>query len=147
LYKILVLLLLSVLLLPLPVSAVTAAREPDGDLARHPLYSKFDFGKPSQRINFGAQPLSVPIGVIGEVMKRDRVLRNALGEIGFEIRFHPFLKGDDINFFLRQGKIDIALLGDMPTIMTASAYDIVGRGQRVMFVKAPRFFWRNSAIG
>lgn len=94
------------------------------DPSRHPVYSRYDFGNSSAVINVAVQPLAVPVGVIGEVMKRDRVLRAALKERGMEIRFHPFLKGDDIVPFLRGGKIDAAMAGDMSTIATSASCDI-----------------------
>lgn len=111
--------------LPVPVSAGASPRGGSTDSARRPDYSTYDFGDASRVINVGIQPLAVPVGVIGEVMKRDRILRSSLKKIGLEIRFHPFMQGDDINAFLRQGKIDAAMAGDMPTIMTASANDIM----------------------
>lgn len=95
------------------------------DLTKHPLYSTYDFGKGSKIVNFGVQPIAVPIGLIGEVMKRDRILKRALKERGWDIRFHAFLKGSDLNFFVRRGSIDGAMAGDMPVIMTASSFDIV----------------------
>jgi ABC-type nitrate/sulfonate/bicarbonate transport system substrate-binding protein len=120
---ILPLILLLTMSLPPSVLAGTAAAA-NPDLSRHPRYSRYDFGEPSRVINFGTQPMAVPIGVIAEVMKRDRILRNELRRQGLEIRFHPFLKGDDINFFLKQGKMDAAMVGDMPTITTSATTDI-----------------------
>lgn len=119
------LLLLLALSAPALLSAATSPGKPDDDLSGHPLYSRYDFGNAPGVINFGTQPLAVPVGVIAEVMQRDRILRGELGKLGLEIRFHPFLKGDDINFFLSQGKIDAAMGGDMPTIVTASSSDIM----------------------
>ena len=119
--------LILLFMLSIPVAAAVAGPsvESGPDLSRHPLYSKHDFGTTPNVINFGTQPLFVPAGVITEVMKRDRILRKGLKKIGLEIRFHPFLKGDDINFFLKQGKIDVAIAGDMPTITMAATGDIV----------------------
>jgi len=119
--------LLLLTLLALPV-AVLAGTSPDGgttDLSRHPLYQSYDLKAAPGVINVGIQPLWVPPGVIAEVMKRDRILHRMLATKGITIRFHPFLKGSDINFFLKQGKIDAAMAGDMPTILTASETDIV----------------------
>lgn len=119
-----VVLLLLALSTPAAPSAATSPSKSGDDLSRHPLYSRYDFGNTPGVINVGTQPLAVPVGVIGEVMQRDRILRGELGKIGLEIRFHPFLKGDDINFFLRRGRIDAAMGGDMPTVVTASSFDI-----------------------
>jgi ABC-type taurine transport system substrate-binding protein len=119
------LLLVAMLILPGGTAAGASTAWAKDDLSRHPIYSRYDFGNGPGVINFASQPLAVPIGVIGEVMRRDRLLRSALAELGYEIRFHPFLKGDDINQFIRQGKIAAALGGDMPTIMAAASLDIV----------------------
>ena len=75
-------------------------------------------------ISFGTQPLAMPIGVIGEVMRRDRILRRALGEKGYRIYFHPFLKGSDISSLVARQRIDAAMIGDMPTIVAASEFGI-----------------------
>lgn len=94
------------------------------DLAAHPLYSKYEFGKKENVIDFATQPLAAPVGVIAEVMQRDKILKKALSGKGAEVRFHPFLKGSDINYFLKRGDIDFAMAGDLPTIMLASGFDI-----------------------
>lgn len=119
------LILLTALALPMSVATDVTAAESQPALPRHPLYSRYDFGKAPGVINFATQPLAVPIGVIAEVMKRDRILRSSLREKGVEIRFHPFLKGNDVTFFLKQGKIDATMAGDIPTIIAASSFDIV----------------------
>jgi sulfonate transport system substrate-binding protein len=119
------LLLVVMLFLPGGAAAGASTAWAKDDLSRHPVYSRYDFGNGPGVINFATQPLAVPIGVITEVMRRDRHLKAALARLGLEIRFHPFLKGDDINYFLRQGKIAAAMGGDMPTIMTAASLDIV----------------------
>ncbi|MBI5739506.1 MAG: ABC transporter substrate-binding protein [Nitrospirae bacterium] len=107
------------------VSSVSAEAAESSDLSKHPIYSGYDFGKKEKVINLGTQPLYIPSGVIGEVMKRDRTLKNSLKKKGWEVRFHSFLKGEDINYFIKRGDIDAAMAGDMPTIMIASAGKIV----------------------
>ena len=72
------------------------------DRAGHPIYSKYHFDRSGRIINFGVQPLYLPTGLISEAMKRDRVLQKALKDLGVEIRYYPFLKGDDVNFFLKK---------------------------------------------
>ncbi len=106
-------------------SVKTGAAIGGPDLSKHPIYSTYDFGEPSQVINFGTQPLAVPIGVIGEMIKRDNILKKTMQEKGIEIRFHPFLKGADLNFFFKRGQIDAAMGGDMPTMTLASEFDIM----------------------
>ena len=95
------------------------------DRADHPIYSKYHFDRSGRVINFGVQPLYLPTGLISEVMKRDRVLQKALKDLGVEIRYYPFLKGDDVNFFLKRHDLDMGVGGDMPTISAASDMKIV----------------------
>jgi len=90
------------------------------DLTKSPLYSKYDFGEAGKTINFATQPLAVPEGPLGEAMARDLTLQGVLARLGFRIRFHPFLKGGDINFFMDKGKVDAAIVGDMPTLLMAA---------------------------
>jgi NitT/TauT family transport system substrate-binding protein len=94
------------------------------DLSNHAIYSNYDFNNTENVVNLGTQPFFSPTGFITEAMKRDTVLHNALSGSGFEIRFFPFLKGNDVNFFLRRGDIDVGICGDMPTITAAATMDI-----------------------
>ncbi|MBF0271589.1 MAG: NrtA/SsuA/CpmA family ABC transporter substrate-binding protein [Magnetococcales bacterium] len=75
-------------------------------------------------MDIGIQPLWLPIGIITEVMKRDGILQEALQRSGASVRFHPFLKGSDLNLQLRDGKLEGGFGGDMPTI-TACVSDQV----------------------
>ncbi len=95
------------------------------DLSNHPIYSSYDFGQDDNIIDFGIQPLGVPIGVLSEAMKRDIVLRKALSDQGLKLRFHPFLKGADVNFFLRRGDLEVALGGDMPALTACAASGVL----------------------
>ena len=94
------------------------------DRAVHPIYSKYQFDLSGKVINFGVQPLYLPSGLISEAMKRDRVLQRALKDLGMEIRYYPFLKGDDVNFFLKRHDLHLGVGGDMPTISAASEMEI-----------------------
>lgn len=99
---------------------------PIKDLSNHPVYGKYSFGKLDENIiDFGIQPLGVPIGVISETISHDMVLKKELKNQGFEMRFHPFLKGADLNFFLQRGDLEVALGGDMPALSAASVFDVV----------------------
>ena len=90
------------------------------DLSEHPIYSKYVFGETDNVIDFGIQPLWIPTSVISEAMKRDVVLRKALSEEGLKIRFHSFLKGADVNFFLQRGDLEVGIGGDMPALTATS---------------------------
>ena len=94
------------------------------DLSNHPIYSKYKFNNTENVINLGTQPFFSPTGLITEVMKRDTVLHNSLSRSGIEVGFYAFLKGNDVNYFLRKGDIDVGIGGDMPTITAAATMDI-----------------------
>ena len=95
------------------------------DLAHHPIYGTYEFGKGDNIIDYGSQPLGVVTGVISEVMMHDLLLKEVLADKSLELRFHPFLKGADLNFFLKRGDIEVAMGGDMPVISMAATYNIV----------------------
>ncbi|HEB73082.1 MAG TPA: hypothetical protein ENI77_10735 [Nitrospirae bacterium] len=93
-------------------------------LSQHPIYSKYKFNNSENIINIGIQPLWAPTGLITEAIRRDNVLRSALSGLGLSIRLYPFLKGDDVNFFLNRGDLDAGIGGDMPALTAAAAFDV-----------------------
>lgn len=95
------------------------------DLFHHHIYSGYKFTRGENIINFGTQPLYLPTGLITEAMKRDKILHESLSKLGMNIYFYPFLKGDDVNFFLKQGSIEAGIGGDMPAITAAAILDII----------------------
>lgn len=97
----------------------------EGNLLNHPIYSKYVFDHTDKVINIGVQPLYLPTGLISEVMKRDTVLQKALQDLGMEVKYYPFLKGNDVNFFLQNNDLDIGIGGDMPAISAAAKMDII----------------------
>jgi NitT/TauT family transport system substrate-binding protein len=101
------------------------AIERKNSLAGHPLYSTYEFNNTDTVVNIGTQPLYMPTGLITETMKRDIIFKKALAEHGVEIRFYPFLKGHDVNAFIRSGDLDAGIGGDMPAISIATKMDIV----------------------
>ena len=90
------------------------------DLSDHPIYRNYEFGQDDSVIDLGTQPLWVPTCLISEVMQRDTVLYAALAEQGLRIRFHAFLKGADVNFWLRRGELEVGIGGDMPALTAAA---------------------------
>ncbi|MBF0183921.1 MAG: NrtA/SsuA/CpmA family ABC transporter substrate-binding protein [Magnetococcales bacterium] len=76
-------------------------------------------------ISVGIQPMWLPGGIITEVVRRDRVLRLALQQLGKEVRFHPFLSGVEVNNALQQGELVGGVVGDMPAITACAAERIV----------------------
>lgn len=98
--------------------------EIDQDLGSHPIYSTYEFSSDPNVINMGTQPLYIPTSVITEVMSRDRILSDQLKQLGVSLVFYPFLKGNDLNYFMENDKLDIGVGGDMPAIRLASNDDI-----------------------
>lgn len=93
--------------------------------SNHPVYSDYKFNNTEHVVNIGVQPVYSPTGFITEAMKRDTILREVLAEVGIKANFYAFLKGDDVNFFLRRGDIDAGIGGDMPAITAAATSDII----------------------
>ncbi|QWR77598.1 ABC transporter substrate-binding protein [Candidatus Magnetomonas plexicatena] len=95
------------------------------DLSKHPIYSKYKLEVSDNIINVGVQPLYSPTGIIAELLKRDKILQLSLAKLGMKLRFYSFLKGSDINYFMKNGSLNAGIGGDMPTIRLASTFDIV----------------------
>lgn len=93
--------------------------------SNHQIYSGYDFSADDNIVNVGYQPLYLPTSWIFEAVKRDTLLKNALSALGLDIRFHPFLKGDDVNFFMRRGDLDVGVGGDMSALTIAATDDVV----------------------
>lgn len=89
------------------------------------IYSDYEFIKSKSVINIGIQPLWIPTNLIAEVMKRDLILRDILQNDGMEIKWYPFLKGNDVNMFLKNGSLHGGIGGDMPAITAAANMNIV----------------------
>lgn len=108
----------------LTMGCLLLADEPQEDLYQHPLYRNHPFGQDDTVIDLGTQPLWLPAGLILETMRHDRVLADSLKGMGMTVRFHPFLKGADVNFFLHTDKLKGGIGGDV-TAITACAKDRV----------------------
>ncbi len=95
------------------------------DLRKSPIYSTYVFPKDEKIINFGIQPMFTFAGSIAEVMDRDSILRQDLEKLDLEIRFHAFLKGQDVNFFVKRGDLQGGMCGDMPVLTIAADVDVI----------------------
>jgi len=67
-------------------------------------------------VSFAYFPQAVPVAVLGEVIKRDRLLGKALHRLNTEIRFQTLAKGNDALPLLRTGQLDGIMFSDLPTI-------------------------------
>jgi NitT/TauT family transport system substrate-binding protein len=92
---------------------VTAPCQAEAYFDRYPLTVN------SPPLDIGVQPLGYPSGVISSVMQRDRILRRELEKLGQPLKAYGFRRGADMISMIRDGRLEAALLGDMPTILSA----------------------------
>jgi ABC-type nitrate/sulfonate/bicarbonate transport system substrate-binding protein len=102
----------------------TAPHEPDPGPAQNAIYAAYKY-EDHNTINVGTQPLFSPTGLISEAMQNDLILEEELRVLDLRIRFHPFLKGYDVNYFLSRGFLQVGIGGDMPTLTIAATSEVV----------------------
>jgi len=95
------------------------------DYPNHPIYSTYDFDEADNIVNIGLRPLYLPANWVFEAVKRDTALTRALSDLALEARFFPFVRGNDVNHFLRNGHLDAGIGGDMPALTIAATYDVI----------------------
>jgi ABC-type taurine transport system substrate-binding protein len=95
------------------------------DFTDHPIYSNYNFSSSDSIISIGVQPMYLPTGIIMEILKRDNILKDELKKNNIKIKYFPFLKGTDVNYFMQKGLIDAGIGGDMPALMAASTSDVI----------------------
>lgn len=105
--------------------AVSTSAASSPGLSKHPIYSQYQFSDNERTIKLGTQPLYFPTGLITAMMERDNILQSELSRLGRGIEFYPFLKGNDVNFFVKEGKLDAGVVGDMPVITIAAERQVV----------------------
>ncbi|MEE8320192.1 MAG: NrtA/SsuA/CpmA family ABC transporter substrate-binding protein [bacterium] len=103
---------------------IPAASAESPDLSEHPKYSSYSFGNDEHVVDIGIQPLWIPTNTIAETMKRDEILREAMEKLGIQLRFHPFYKGADVNYFMERGDLEVGIGGDMPAITAAANFNV-----------------------
>ncbi len=83
-------------------------------------------------VDLGVQPMAYPLAFISSTLQRDRILRAGLKDLGLQLRAFPFRKGNDIVGVMGGGKIEVAFLGDMPTVnsLIRTPICIAGLGKR-----------------
>lgn len=99
--------------------------KPAPNLTTHPIYSTYKFPEKETTINIGDQPLYLPTSLITEAMKRDLLLKDELSKLNTKLQFYSFLKGDDVNFFIRSGDLQAGIGGDMPALTAAVSTEII----------------------
>lgn len=108
----------AVLLLTALVAGTAQAADED-------YFERYGLIAGSPAIDLGGQPLGYPSGVISAVMQRDRVMQSALGALGRPVKVHAFRRGADMVGLLANHRLEAGLLGDMPTILAASAHHVL----------------------
>jgi ABC-type taurine transport system substrate-binding protein len=90
------------------------------DFETHPVYKNYRFSNDEKVIEIGVPTPWASVNHIVEVMKRDRIFKEELKKAGYTVKFYPFLKGEEINYFMKKGLLEGSMIGDMPTIKMAS---------------------------
>ncbi|MCL5976931.1 MAG: ABC transporter substrate-binding protein [Nitrospirae bacterium] len=90
------------------------------DFEKHPIYKNYKFSNDEKVIEIGVPTPWSTVNHIVEVMKRDEAFKRELKKIGYAVRFYPFMKGPDINYFMKKGLLEGSIIGDMPTLEIAS---------------------------
>lgn len=80
-------------------------------------------GSATPTIAFGASTTALPNALLAEVLKRDKVLLKNLQAT--TLTFSSFEKGPEIVKQISENKVDVAILGDFPTLEAASTADIL----------------------
>lgn len=83
-------------------------------------FDRYGLTPGSASVDMGTQPLGYPSGVISAVMQRDRILKKVLSASQQPLHTHPFRRGADMVPLLAGGRLEVGLLGDMPTLLSAS---------------------------
>jgi len=95
-------------------------------------YDSYDLAPKAEFIDLGVQPSAYPLAFISAVMQHDRILKADLKQKGLSLRFYPFKKGNDVYRLVGNGKLEMAFLGDMPTVnsIITTPTVVIGLGKR-----------------
>ena len=95
-------------------------------------FDRYPISVEAKQIDLGVQPMAYPLAFISSVMQRDLRLRAELKAGGYSLSTFPYRKGNDMVALMGDGKLEGAMLGDMPTINSAvrTPIAIVGLGKR-----------------
>ncbi len=95
-------------------------KSPAVNFEAHPLYRQYHLSRDEKTIEIGVPTPWATVSHLVEVMKRDEILTKDLRRMGYTVKFYPFLKGDEINYFLKKGALEGAIMGDVPTLKMAA---------------------------
>src|SRR5438128_5012411 len=93
------------------------------------VYASYQFDTGPDVLSFGVQPLWIPTCVIWERVPacgwaRDEQLRDDLRRAHCRLRVYPFFKGRDLNAYLKSGKLQGGMSGDLPALKAATELDV-----------------------
>ena len=97
--------------------------------------------KQPNELVFAYFPMAVPVAPLGEVLRRDQILKKELVKQGLTISFVALNKGKEAVELLRQQKLDAVSFSDLPLIESMAQSDIQVLGivkQSFSAVVAPR---------
>lgn len=81
--------------------------------------------RPAQELVIAYQPFASPAGVIMEVVRRDRLLKQNLVRQGLTLRMTPVNAGGDAIKAFKRGSITMTTLGDMPALELAATMPVI----------------------
>ncbi len=95
-------------------------------------YDSYDLAPRADTVDLGVQPNAWPLAFISAVMQRDKLLTAELKQKGIGLRTFSFKKGNDIYKLVGNGKLEMAFVGDMPTVnaIVTTPTVVIGLGKR-----------------
>lgn len=95
-------------------------------------YDHYDLSKRADTVDLGGQPAAWPTAFISQTMLHDKLLREDLKSKGLSLRAFSFKTGNDMYRLVGNGKLEMALIGDMPTVnaIITNPTVVIGLGKR-----------------
>lgn len=95
-------------------------------------YDRYDLTPNPEFVDLGVQPNAWPLAFISAVMQHDRLLKADLKQKKLSLRTFSYKKGNDVYRFVGKGKLEMAFLGDMPTVnaIITTPTVVIGLGKR-----------------
>lgn len=85
----------------------------------------YEFGTHERIIDIGYGVFATPMSVLGEVMRRDRILQQQAESASLEFRWHPYEKGVDSLKDIVAGKLDASMPTDVVAISAVAQTDVM----------------------
>jgi hypothetical protein len=102
-----------------------SSKRPPYDTFNYPKQDfNYSFGDTSLYIEIAIQPLWIPVSLITQVIKHDRILADSLRARGKVLKFFPYYDSGEIIKSMGEKKLEGAVVGDMPVLLAAVKNDI-----------------------